>query len=392
MKFSNIKRIFQLSSETAPQLVESYVGSSNTPPVSKDSVIGIPEYFCGVSTISSSIAATTPNIIRKTTGLPVSTNDKYQKLFTDGFNEVHSGFISVELVMWHLLTFGHYGARVIEDEGTFQLYPLLPEYMDAKVEHGRLTVLYSNPNGSSGAQEQLIPGKDCIYIVGYSRDGITGLTPLQMFKDTFTNNLETSAYGRKFFKNASVPNLVISTENSLTAEEREEFATSFAQATGGNDMRSTILLPHGGKIEPLSINPVDAELLASRMYNLRDICRILNIPASRLHDTSQATYSNIGEEGLDFVRRTLTPWMRRIESAFNKQFLPTHLELRFDPTKLAEGGLKDQFEAWKVGIDSGIIDAEHAAARMGMPAPDKKETTPPVAPQVVAPTPPEEEE
>lgn len=357
------KRQFALDVDTAGGAL---VGSASTTgiTVTQTSAMGLTAFFCGVTNIADSIAGTPPIVVEKESGLPRDGENLFQVIFEEGFNQFHTGYQSLELVVWGLLTYGWWAAEVEVVDGGIALYPLSQSRTEPKFANNRLTLEHRDSN------ERVVtytPGIDAVYIVGHSRDGIFGINPVQQFRDTLGYAKGLDDYGARFFKNAATPSMIITTAGPMSLPERTQLQTDLKAAASGDNDRAVLVIPNGTSAAPMSLPPADTDYLETKISSLRDICRILNIPPSRVHDTSDSTYSNIEQESLDYVRRTVMPWMRRIQSAFNKQLLPSELRLTFDPSGLLEGTLMEQFAAWQIGINAGITSPEYAAQRMGLP-------------------------
>lgn len=73
---------------------------------------------------------------------------------------------------------------------------------------------------------------------------------------------------------------------------------------------------------PRQIPNNQAQFLETRQYQISDICRIFRVPNHLVNDLSNATYSNIEAQQIDFVTHTISPWIKRIEMALNHKIIP----------------------------------------------------------------------
>jgi HK97 family phage portal protein len=52
------------------------------------------------------------------------------------------------------------------------------------------------------------------------------------------------------------------------------------------------------------------------------IAGIFNVPAHMINDLEKATFSNISEQAIQFVRYTMMPWVTNWEQELNRRFSP----------------------------------------------------------------------
>lgn len=81
----------------------------------------------------------------------------------------------------------------------------------------------------------------------------------------------------------------------------------------------TILLPADLDYKALTISPVDTELLAMMKLNRSEIAGIFNVPAHMINDLEKATFSNISEQTIQFIRYSLMPWIINWEQEINRK-------------------------------------------------------------------------
>jgi HK97 family phage portal protein len=93
----------------------------------------------------------------------------------------------------------------------------------------------------------------------------------------------------------------------------------------------------------------DAQFVEQRRLACQEICRVFRIPSHMLNAGSggdSLTYSTVEQQSLDFVRYSLTPWLRRVELAisndrdlaFQRQFVKFEVDglLRADAATRSE--------------------------------------------------------
>ena len=100
---------------------------------------------------------------------------------------------------------------------------------------------------------------------------------------------------------------------------------------------------------PISMSPQDSQLIETRKYQLDEIARIFRIPPHMVGDLEKSSFNNIEQQGLEFVKYTLDPWVVRWEAALSKALLTREekrkYEIRFNVDGLLRGDYKSRMEA-----------------------------------------------
>jgi phage portal protein BeeE len=80
---------------------------------------------------------------------------------------------------------------------------------------------------------------------------------------------------------------------------------------------------------------------------------------------SHQTYQNIESAGLNFVRHTLLPWMRRLEDGLGKMF-PFPIVLRFNADSLQRADRMTRAKAQQIQIMSGVLSPNEVREEEGL--------------------------
>ena len=75
------------------------------------------------------------------------------------------------------------------------------------------------------------------------------------------------------------------------------------------------------KVTKLSIAPEEAQFLQSRMFQITEIARWFRLPPHMLGDLERATFSNVEQQDINFVKYSLAPWLKRWEQELNRKLL-----------------------------------------------------------------------
>lgn len=84
----------------------------------------------------------------------------------------------------------------------------------------------------------------------------------------------------------------------------------------------TMLLPAQLDYRALTVSPVDAQIIDMTKLNRSMIAGIFNVPAHMINDLEKATFSNITQQAIQFVRYTMMPGLRTGSRSLTVACLP----------------------------------------------------------------------
>jgi hypothetical protein len=122
------------------------------------------------------------------------------------------------------------------------------------------------------------------------------------------------------------------------------------------------VLENGMKYHELGVTNKDAQFLESRQFGVIEIARLFGVPPHLIAELSRATFSNIEQQSLEFVKFSMTPWAELWESSIETELLPDDegLEVEFDMDNLERGDSKARAEYYSKGILDGWLTRNEA--------------------------------
>ncbi|WP_442756599.1 phage portal protein [Methylocystis sp. JAN1] len=201
--------------------------------------------------------------------------------------------------------------------------------------------------------------EEMLHVRGPSRNGIYGLSPLQIVHGAVGLAIAADEFARSYFANGSTPDGYITYPNSTSKDQPDEIRNHWMSKHGGaNRFAGPAVFTNGGKFESVRINADEAQLLDSRKYSAEDIARIFDCPPTSVGIVDRSTYSNTEQEALALVRNCLAPLAARFESAFARCLLTDagrrKYFLRHDFSELLRGDMKTRFEAYRLAREVGV--------------------------------------
>jgi HK97 family phage portal protein len=265
-----------------------------------------------------------------------------------------------EFLVASLLTDGNaYALKKWNGRGqVFELHPLDPGSVTVeRLESGRLRYKVTDARGRTQVHLQ-----DDVLHIRYrlGRDGITGLSPIQLARETFNLALTQQETAGKQAGKSFRPEGALVFPNTLGGDGKGVALAALRNKIESDSSTSGVLVLDGGADwKSFSFSSKDAEFLDSRKLTNLDICRVFNVPPTVAGITDNATYSNTDQESRALVVRCLAPMARRIEQAMNAALLPAMsrrtMFIEHDLAGLLRGDMKARYEAYRIGREWGWI-------------------------------------
>ena len=161
-----------------------------------------------------------------------------------------------------------------------------------------------------------------LHVPNMSFDGVIGMSPISYAAETIRLGLSYETYGNTFYQNAALPSGVFEHPTSLSelafGRLKKDLKENYA---GLKNTGTPMILEEGMKWNQVTINPIDAQLLESKYFQIEDICRIFRVPQHLINKLDRSTFNNIEHLSLEFVMYTMLPIYKREEGAANAQCL-----------------------------------------------------------------------
>lgn len=287
-------------------------------------------------------------------------------LLHDAPNSEMTSFVFRETLMTHLLLWGNAYAQIIRDGAgrVMSLYPLLPNRMSVERDDtGALIYTYTpvndaNPN-IKGTDQIKFRRENILHVVGLGFDGMIGYSPIAMAKNAIGLSMACEDFGNNFFANGARPSGILKT--STLIKDPEKLRESWQSMYGGENAGKVAILEEGMSYESISVPPEDAQFLETRKFQIAEIARIFRVPPHLIGDLERATFSNIENQSLEFVKYTLDPWVVRWEQALCKALLlpseKSRYFVKFNVDGLMRGDYASRMQGYATARQNGWLSA-----------------------------------
>jgi len=207
-----------------------------------------------------------------------------------------------------------------KDGSVVSLTPLLPSRLQViRNQDGSLKFHYSWMNVSEDFTEDQI-----FHLKGFSLDGIVGLSPVAQAREQMGIAWAAEKTAASFFRNGMRPSMVLTAPNYMTPVQRERFGESFVEKFSGSINAGKVPLVEGGwKLDQITMNPDDAQLLATRAFSVETICRWFGVNPVMVGHMEKTTAWGTGLEQMNlwFLTYTLRPWLMAFEQEVRRTLM-----------------------------------------------------------------------
>lgn len=350
---------------TSQTLSDLFGTSSST--ISKDYAMSLAAFYGGIDIVSNSIASLDRSVYQLTKGYFLK-NDGHpvNSLINKKPSTYVNSFDWYKMIVQDLYLSGN---AFIQVQRNKQYYPTQLDYINSSY----IQVLYNAERTIKKYRNQItgeeIAYDNMIHLMLYTDDGIIGKSVLDYAATSLNLSKSSQDYATNFFEKGSNISGILTTQQKLNAEGRQKIVTAWNSTYQGTSNSFKVAVLEGDlKFTPLSVHPVDSQLLETRKFSTEEIARWLNIPLYML-DGSTAP-SNIEVANSQFLQRTILPLDERILAEFNnKIFRPadrSKFQIKTDYTSLLKADIKSRTYYYTSMFNVGVLSDNEIRTKEGM--------------------------
>lgn len=211
-----------------------------------------------------------------------------------------------------------------------------------------------------------IPGR-VLHIRGLIMPGeLKGLSPIEAARLSISSGLAAAEQARAQFDNGTVAPGVIEYPGAMTETQRKDQAQAWDESQSGKGRNRPLVLMNGAAWRNISLTPEQAQFLQTRQFTDGQIAGMLfNIDPAELGIAVGAAgkieYQNVESRGITLSRKTLLPWIKRIEAAFDA-LLPSSQFVKLSLDGLQRPDLTTRYSAYQTGTTGGWLTIDEVRA------------------------------
>jgi HK97 family phage portal protein len=323
-------------------------------PVNERTALSVGACYACIRLIAGAIAGLPLPVYRRVEQRRERTDHELWWLLNREPNEIMSAPVFWEYLVSSLLLSGDAFARIrrfsATDPRIAAFEPLSPRFVEVKANGGRLAyVVYE------GTRREVLDQDDVLHVPGVGFDGLRGLSPVRSAaRNAIGTAMAADRYAARFFSNGARPDFLLEWPGKLDDEAKKLLRESWDATFGGADRsHRPAIMTAGAKLTPLQMTAEDAQIIATRKFQVEDIARIFGVPPFMISDTEKTTSWGSGVEHMSvgFVRYTLSPHLSRFEAEINRKcFRSDRFFCEFSVEGLLRGDSKARAEYYRAAL------------------------------------------
>ncbi len=247
---------------------------------------------------------------------------------------------------------------VIERDGfanPISLFPFHPKRVVPKITEDQRLVFEIDGM-------EIIDHMNMFHIIGYTNNGITGLSRINIAREALGKAMATQKFGAEFFgKGINVSGFIKTKKHLKDKDAVERVKTSFAKKYGGqNGQFSVGLLEDDADWLSNETDPGKAQLNETTKADGVMVAQLLNIPVTMLKFLERGTaYANVEQLYIQFVNNTLIPWGEKWEAECwyklltEKEKRQDNIEFKYNYNALLKGDTENRAKFYEAMSNVG---------------------------------------
>lgn len=268
------------------------------------------------------------------------------QLLHDRFNEEQTSMEAREMLQGHLLLRGNAYAAIDRDGYGMpvRIVPLHPDHViPRRLRTGELVYDWRPTDGQQPRvfrqdQHEIMHLRSFI-----GKDGITGMSVIEMARESFGMALALEEYGARMFSHGAAFTGMLKHPGRMKADKHEQLRKDFAEKYSGlENAWKPLILEEGMDWVTIGMNAHDAEFLASRKFQISDVARWFLVPPHMVGDVERSTSwgSGIEQQMQGFLNFTMSYWFKLWEQDVKRDLIPQEDSDRYFAEFLLEGLLR----------------------------------------------------
>lgn len=301
-------------------------------------------------------------------GKRIDTAHPVHRLLRIEANASTSSMVWRELMLTSACLTGN-GYSLIErgaDGRPIALHYLRPDMMLVqKMDDGTVAYIYSSIRGEGRA---VYSAHDIFHLMWLSPDGVLGYSPVSLARQAIGVALAAESYGANYWRNASRPSGVLSTDKELSTEAVQRMRESWeSRMRGVSSAGAVAVLEQGLKYQAISMSPADSQYLEGRSYQREEICAIFRVPPSVIGVGNKQSYASAEQANREYVTNCLSSWAARLEAEAQRKLFRQDeqytTEISFDA--LLRADLITRYRAFSIARQFGFMSVNEIRAEIG---------------------------
>lgn len=167
-----------------------------------------------------------------------------------------------------------------------------------------------------------VPAEDMLHVMELSWDGLVGINAIRANRETLGTSIAADRHAGSVFGNGAIPRGFLKVSQAPSADLKTSIREAWDAIYGGpaNGNKFGILFAGTEWVET-NMSPEDAQLLASRAFQISEVARIFGVPVNLLFSNEQGSYNSNEEANLAFYEFGLRSFLDKLEAELSFKLL-----------------------------------------------------------------------
>ncbi len=320
--------------------------------ITSDNAMNLSGVYSAVSVYTNAVLSLPIPTLRTTDTLKIRENSHPVAQLMREPNALMTHSTWIQIIIPQILLWGNsFNLIEFEKGGSFRPIAIMPIHPNSveKIEivNGVLVYHISLEDGTKIVADQT----QMLHFRGKG-DNIMGKSVIDYARDNLGLGQATEDFGNSFYANSASSSGVLTHPGSLTQKAQDNISDSWDKKHKGvNKSNKTSILEEGMKYQQITIPPDASQFLETRRFSIEDIARWFTLPPDKIGDLTHATFSNLTQQDLNFVKQSVLPFVISIEEEINRKLYREQekqtLKSKFNLEGLLRGDIKTRTEAYK---------------------------------------------
>lgn len=234
--------------------------------------------------------------------------------------------MTVQMALWN----NAYAEIVRSGERPVALMPLRPGRMTPVITQSGLLVFEYKVEGGV----KVFAKESIFHLKGICTEGIVGLERNNYARETYGLTVSADTYAAKQFANGGRPGGVLTIDQFLKPEQREQVRELYSGMSEGAANSGKMWVLEGGmKYDALDFTADQMQMLATRAHQLGEVARYFGVPDVMIgagSNGSSAWPASFEQQMLSFLTFTLQSYTEEWENAIRYSLIPKNTDINID--------------------------------------------------------------
>ena len=326
-----------------------------------DGALQVSAVWASIELLTDNIASLPLFVYRRETGQEghktLARDTQLWDLLHTSPNRRHTTMEFWSYMTMNFLMRGNAYARLVRNDAgeVIEMWPLSSDQVEVEVLKDRSVVYKYSYEGQIAVYNEasILHWRD-------KGNGTIGMSRLDYMRSSVGLAIDAQNHSRNTFRKSGKRPGVFMIDKLLTKEQRDAIRANYSGLIEGSE-DDLLVLEAGAKFEPLSMSPVDLQMMETRRFSVEDIARWFGISSVMINDTAKTTTWGTGIDQIiqGFYKFKLRPMLEGLEQAIERRVLtPRQRELfsvEFSLEAILRGSYLDRLEAGSKAVQNGLM-------------------------------------